>query len=642
MVSGPKRLDKWIAYSSLALALMLVLYLAAQRMLVYEQQLRQVEIAFPESALIQATLKDPQAPAELQGAGVTTLVRKPYTLKSLIDFHLARAWLVSPRVLKVELADHELSGKAILFLTGQLGMNAVSMKIKDDGYQLEIDLPGPVKDLDPTRYIMAVSSGPMPAGFRRALYLPAGDWGRTNNLDQFTQAIYSLKPDLVIPDWKGGANAGAFYRSYLHTPWLRKPLMALPEFGLPWQGKWALRNQHSHYLVRAHLLQADDMEGLSPAAFRQRLLRAVNERNVNLVVVDQPASWSFNRMLAALRTFKASLQAQGIRIGAATRPRMVRIGQVAVAIIYLGISALLFLVIWQVALWMAGVTSRQSSADNTLVIRLKPANFRWSALFFLMALLILQWQGEGNWAAKMGALSLAILAPFFSLTALDQDKPDVRSSRAVWITPLKTFFKITGINLLAGLTIAVLLYQPAFTLRIDTFFGVKAALALPLFLGTIYLLPSLTDGTWWKKRWSRGHWPGTALTLLFLAALLSYALLRSGNQHWMPVSTWEYWLRDHLEAWLPARPRFKELLIGHPLLLLGLVGYYRLNHRQAVWPKVCIALGMIGQVSLINTFCHIHTPLLISLWRTVLGVVLGLALGNLMMVSMLLLRPRRG
>jgi hypothetical protein len=39
-------------------------------------------------------------------------------------------------------------------------------------------------------------------------------------------------------------------------------------------------------------------------------------------------------------------------------------------------------------------------------------------------------------------------------------------------------------------------------------------------------------------------------------------------------------------------------------------------------------VGSIGQVSLLNTFCHIHTPLIISLWRDALGLVIGAALGG--------------
>jgi len=40
-----------------------------------------------------------------------------------------------------------------------------------------------------------------------------------------------------------------------------------------------------------------------------------------------------------------------------------------------------------------------------------------------------------------------------------------------------------------------------------------------------------------------------------------------------------------------------------------------------------IIIGVIGPVTLINTFCHIHTPFLFSMLRTFNGIWLGLALG---------------
>jgi hypothetical protein len=38
-------------------------------------------------------------------------------------------------------------------------------------------------------------------------------------------------------------------------------------------------------------------------------------------------------------------------------------------------------------------------------------------------------------------------------------------------------------------------------------------------------------------------------------------------------------------------------------------------------------VGVIGQVSILNTFCHTHTPLHLSLIRDVTGLVFGTVLG---------------
>jgi hypothetical protein len=57
---------------------------------------------------------------------------------------------------------------------------------------------------------------------------------------------------------------------------------------------------------------------------------------------------------------------------------------------------------------------------------------------------------------------------------------------------------------------------------------------------------------------------------------------------------------------------------------MGIAWWWRGRRRLAI---PCFLVGVLGQVSLLNTFCHIHTPLVISLWRDILGLVIGIALG---------------
>ena len=40
-----------------------------------------------------------------------------------------------------------------------------------------------------------------------------------------------------------------------------------------------------------------------------------------------------------------------------------------------------------------------------------------------------------------------------------------------------------------------------------------------------------------------------------------------------------------------------------------------------------LVLGIIGQISLVNTYAHIHTPVMISLIRSAYGIVFGLIIG---------------
>jgi hypothetical protein len=128
-----------------------------------------------------------------------------------------------------------------------------------------------------------------------------------------------------------------------------------------------------------------------------------------------------------------------------------------------------------------------------------------------------------------------------------------------------------------------------------------------------------------------------------LAALVVLALLvlRSGNDPGVGVSPLELRVRGLLDRLLYARPRFKEFLIGHPALIVALALAAAGGRR---WALPLFFVGAIGQVSLMNTFCHLHTPLLVSLWRALLGLAFGVIIGSVayLLVSRVGRRAARG
>lgn len=113
---------------------------------------------------------------------------------------------------------------------------------------------------------------------------------------------------------------------------------------------------------------------------------------------------------------------------------------------------------------------------------------------------------------------------------------------------------------------------------------------------------------------------------LFVALLIAFGgliyLTRTGNYPIIPVSGLEIRIRDLLEGLFVIRPRFKTFLIGHPLLFIG-IGL-SLRDRKYLW---ILVLGLIGQITILNTFSHLHTPLRVSLIRTIMELVLGNLIG---------------
>ena len=82
-----------------------------------------------------------------------------------------------------------------------------------------------------------------------------------------------------------------------------------------------------------------------------------------------------------------------------------------------------------------------------------------------------------------------------------------------------------------------------------------------------------------------------------------------------------------LDKVLFVRPRTKEFLVGYPLLMAGMAF---LTKGKRNWAVPCIVVGSVGLVSALNTFCHIHTPIVLSFVRTFNGLWVGLVIGTIL------------
>jgi hypothetical protein len=115
------------------------------------------------------------------------------------------------------------------------------------------------------------------------------------------------------------------------------------------------------------------------------------------------------------------------------------------------------------------------------------------------------------------------------------------------------------------------------------------------------------------------------LALLALMAGLAFVYIaRSGNTSDISPSAFELALRSNLTALLGVRPRFKEFAIGFPLMML--LPALRIEHKRLTGWLFAVGIA-IGTSDIVDTFSHLHTPLLASLLRVFNGAVLGIVLG---------------
>ncbi len=188
----------------------------------------------------------------------------------------------------------------------------------------------------------------------------------------------------------------------------------------------------------------------------------------------------------------------------------------------------------------------------------------------------------------------------------------------------------TGVALLGALVVVGVMSSPLAMEEIERFRGVKLVLVLPPLVALMLYVFDRRYGSGVER--PRDVFLSPILTYQLLAGMAIVAgaallLMRSGNDSDISPSQFELALRHVLTSVLSVRPRFKEFLIGVPCLML--VPALLASHRRAVGWLLALGIG-VGIGDVIDTFSHLHTPLAISALRVFNDLVVGMAIGALL------------
>lgn len=384
------------------------------------------------------------------------------------------------------------------------------------------------------------------------------------------------------------------------------------------RGEEAMTRSMRPGVVRVVSIPPEELERLAPEDAVERFARGVRERNLRVVYLrpylQTPGgvdAVAFN--LDYVERVASAVRAAGFQLGPAAPLPELAVPEVLrwAALVAAAASGALLGV--EVA-HAAGVPSPQSTALLAVVAA-------------LLAAAGVQAAGLGAWVNKLGALIAAVAFPTLALLHV----ADLSGSRRVGLgAALVGLWTASAVSMAGGVVVAALLADWPFRLAADVFFGVKLATVVPA---------ALVAGVWfaWQHRGltarsaagELSRWLAKPVTLGSAVAVASVAgvalllVLRTGNTG-IPVPSVEERLRDALERALVARPRTKEYLLGHPALVLALASG-ALGLRS--WTLPLLVLAAVGQAGLVNSFSHLHTPLLYTVWRTANGLVLGSVLG---------------
>lgn len=298
------------------------------------------------------------------------------------------------------------------------------------------------------------------------------------------------------------------------------------------------------------------------------------------------------------------------------------------------------------ALVMLGVAAAVVLYLSLVIPSMKPkhAYILFAALALLMVVPVLM--GHGNKIRVVAALAAANVFPAISvLWILDKIREHQPKQGAglprMLATGIAALFACGVISYAGAAYLSGSLADTEYLLEVNIFRGIKLTFIMPIVLVAIGFLQrfdvfdgKMDDTNGFLEQFKRLlDVPVKVKTLLGLFIVLVAAVVfvaRSGHTMGMPVSATELKLRAFLEQAMYARPRTKEFMIGHPAFLLAAMAWFR------KWPTmvlfVLVMVATIGQGSMVETFAHMRSPILMSAARGLGGLVLGAGVGAICMI----------
>jgi hypothetical protein len=403
---------------------------------------------------------------------------------------------------------------------------------------------------------------------------------------------------------------------------LKATAAALPAHGLVYgqvefgkqKGEDALARLLKGAIVRVHSVSPTDMGRLSEAEATDRFVRAAEERNIRALYVRLlPGAQvpPFKENLRYVNGIAAALKERGFPPGLAQPFRAWDSHAALRAVIGLGVAAatvLLVEALLTLGPWLSAALVLLAAFDAlapAMTLGRKVVALQASVVFPVLAMTLLRARWE-NHAGGQASLARTLLSP----------------------PVLGRFVCVSLLSLLGALAIIGLLSSRMASMKLLEFSGIKLQqIGTLLAVAAIYALEVEPRGGWkaetahMKRRfgeiWSQPVALGGLLATVVALVALALLLARSGNDPGVGVSPLEMRFRAALDQVLGVRPRTKEFLIGHPALLFGIALALM---RRPRWAVPLLVIGAIGQAGMVNTFCHLHTPLAVSVMRTLNGV----------------------
>lgn len=375
------------------------------------------------------------------------------------------------------------------------------------------------------------------------------------------------------------------------------------------KGEYDLAKSTEYDMIRLHSIDVNKQTNLTVTESVDRTTRAVKERNIKSIFYHIKTRGDAEENLDEAVLYLTEVQDKmptHFTLGAPKHFEKISVPSWVTALVLLGGIIFMYLI------------SELIKVNKLRILAVLFMALLAVAYFILNRVLFLQ----------AFALIIAVLTPIYAVIKSANGSTRIRDIFVQYIKGIA--ISLIGIYIVIGL-----LNGNGFVTGHEVFRGVKLVYVIPIAGIVLFALFQVyeisknglkgslnTSVTLLNKEVKYWH----VLVLIIVAAVGYFYIGRTGNSG--SVTELELTFRQWLENTLYVRPRTKEFLIGFPFFVLAL---YVMGINKK-WGTILLIPGVIGFLSIMNTFTHLHIPVSVSLLRTLYSTVLGFAIGLIFIV----------
>ena len=392
----------------------------------------------------------------------------------------------------------------------------------------------------------------------------------------------------------------------------------------------------SNYInTKVYSIDASQLTRITASNMVEQWGRAISQRNVRVLyvrplsVASKTANENFENTISAIREIKTRVRHMGMKVDSAKGLGNIVQNNFMQGLMGIGIVASGFLLL----ILLFDLSKFPKAIYSLFILSILGTGFIYCISPIYNAL--------GGIANKGFSFMASIIFPSLSGLYLisvynKESKIENKNLKEIVCKSIVVLLISVLIAGVGGVFIGSLLSGSEYVLKLYVFRGVKLSFILPILIfGFAYVIKcgiysdengkplNILEQT--KKLMDSSITVKYAVAGVVLVLGLLIVVMRSGNTLITSASSIEIAFRNFLEKYLVARPRTKEL-IAFPVLMFIV---YSARYRIKEIGLLVMLVGMIGIENIVNSFCHIRMPVMVTTLSSIYSLIFAVIIGSI-------------